>query len=88
MNSGLVSNVVDFGIAVNIAVGHIGEMSGKAIQAAAKVVGYPMIKLVGQAVEAAGRAWSDSAVKIGNRDRRRLTKRKHKPLHAEFGGTS
>ncbi len=88
MNSELVSNVVDFGIAVNIAVGHIGEMSGKAIQAAAKVAGYPLIKLIGQAVGAAGRAWSDTAVKIGNRDRRRLTKRKRKPLYAEIGGTS
>lgn len=72
MNLKMVNRVTDVGIAVNIAAGHMGEMSGRAIQAAAEVLDLPKIKVFGKAVEAAGRAWSDAAILIGNRDRIRL----------------
>lgn len=51
------------GIAVNV-----GEMAGQAIQAAANTVGCPAGATVGKAVESAGKAWADTAVRVGTRD--------------------
>ena len=61
------------GIAVNVAAGHVGEMAGQAIQAASDAVGCSTGQTVGKAVAAAGKAWADTAVKVGTRDAGRLT---------------
>lgn len=87
MNSKFVNDNVDFGIAINIAAGHIGEMLGKSVQAVAKVTNCPIIQLAGRIIEDASRAWSDAAVTIGNRDRRRLTDDDDKVSTAEIRGT-
>jgi hypothetical protein len=73
MKNDTVNNLADTGIAVNIAAGHVGEMAGHAIKSAGEAVGCPVAKTVGTAVESAGRAWSDKALSVGNRDRQRLT---------------
>lgn len=68
-----VQSTTSVGIAVNVAAGHAGEMAGQAIQAASQAVGCPVGQTVGQVVEAAGRAWADTAVRVGTRDAGRLT---------------
>jgi hypothetical protein len=74
MDSKTVKTVSTIGKAVNIAAGHVGEMSGAAIQSASKAVGCKAGEAVGKAVSAAGKAWSDTAVHVANRDQGRLTK--------------
>ena len=73
MNESTVKAVKDVGVAVNLAAGHVGEMAGQAIQAAAKALGCPSAARGGKAVEAAGKAWADTAVKVGTRDAKRLS---------------
>ncbi|MGH7393634.1 MAG: hypothetical protein ACREM3_29895 [Candidatus Rokuibacteriota bacterium] len=73
MKDATIYHVSDVGIAVNVAAGHVGEMAGQAIQAAAHTVGCPAGATVGKAVEAAGKAWADTAVRVGTRDASRLS---------------
>jgi hypothetical protein len=73
MTKDTASKVADVGIAVNVAAGHVGEMAGQAIQAAAHAVGCATGKTAGKAVEAAGKAWADTAVKVGTRDAARFS---------------
>lgn len=73
MNIEMVNRLVDRGIAINLAAGHVGELWGRAVQAASQVTGCPFAMMAGRAVEAGSRAWSDAVVMVGNRDRFRLT---------------
>jgi hypothetical protein len=72
MKAQTIRTVTDVGVAVNLAAGHVGEMSGRAMQEAGRAVGCPVAQTVGRAVEVAGRAWSDAAVSVGNRDAARM----------------
>ncbi len=74
MDPQTVQRIATIGKAVNLAAGHVGEMTGKSIQAAAKTVGCPVGVTVGKAIESAGKAWADTAVSVANRDAARLTK--------------
>jgi hypothetical protein len=76
MDSKTVETLTDAGKATVIVAGHVGEMTGRAMQEASKTVGCPVGATVGKAVEAAGRAVSDTGVKVANRDRARLTGRR------------
>lgn len=72
MKNSTVDRLTSIGVATNVAAGHVGEMAGRATQAAAKSVGCSVGQTVGRAVESAGRAWSDAAVSVGTRDANRL----------------
>jgi len=72
MKNSTVDKVKSVGVGVNLAAGHVGEMAGRAAQAASKSVGCPVGQAVGRAVESAGKAWSDAAVSVGTRDADRL----------------
>lgn len=72
MKNSAVDTLTSIGVGVNVAVGHVGEMTGRATQAAAESVGCPVGQTVGRAVESAGKAWSDAAVSVGTRDAGRL----------------
>jgi hypothetical protein len=74
MDKDTVNRLTNIGVAGNVAAGHAGEMAGAAIKSVGNATGCPVAKTVGRAVESAGRAWSDTAVRVGNRDRDRLTK--------------
>ena len=74
MDKQTVNAVSTVGKAVNVAAGHVGEMTGAAIGAASQAVGCPVGTTVGEAVQAAGKAWSDTAVSVANRDSARMTK--------------
>lgn len=73
MDSKTVNAATNIGIATNLAAGHVGEMAGRAISSAGQTVGCPVAQTVGKGIESAGKAWSDAAVSLGNRDRARLT---------------
>lgn len=72
MKDSTIDSVKSVGVAVNVAAGHVGEMAGRATQAASQSVGCPIGSTVGKAVESAGRAWADAAVSVGTRDASRL----------------
>lgn len=61
------------GESMNVAAGHVAEMTGAAMQAASAVIGCPVGTFIGKMVAAAGQAWADTAVHVANRDSRRLT---------------
>lgn len=73
MHSETVQTLSTIGKAVNLAAGHVGEMTGNAMQAAGNAVGCPAAVVAGKAVAAAGKAWADTAVQVANRDAGRLT---------------
>jgi hypothetical protein len=66
MTSTTAKAIATVGKAANVAAGHVAEMAG----AAAKAAGCPL----GKALEKAGRAWSDKAVEVANRDGNRIGK--------------
>lgn len=69
-----VNATASLGQAVNLAAGHVGEMAGAALSAAGAASGCPVATSVGNAVNAAGRAWADQAVASASRDAGRLSK--------------
>ena len=64
--------ISDVGIAVNVAAGHAAEMGGRAVEAAAQTVGCPVGATAGQAMQAAGRAWTETAIHVAHRDAGRI----------------
>jgi hypothetical protein len=73
MDKATVHTIAETGKAVNLAAGHVAEMTGAAVHAASRAVGCPVGQAVGTAIRAAGKAWSDTAVHVANRDSARLT---------------
>jgi len=67
-----VSKTTSLGIATNVAAGHAAEMSGAAVLAAGKSTGCPVAQAAGKAMQAAGKAYASTAVKVGTRDARKL----------------
>ena len=74
MDKSTAHTVGEVGKAVNIAAGHVGEMTGGAVQAAGDAVGCPVASTAGKAIKAAGKAWADTAVHVANRDAGRIGK--------------
>lgn len=73
MDTDTVRRTAALGKTVNIALGHVGEMTGTALTRASQVLRCRWGERLGQAVRAAGRGWADKAVEVAHRDRDRLT---------------
>jgi hypothetical protein len=73
MDKETASKVNDVALTAGTVAGHIGEMAGQAVQAAANTVGCPVGKTAGKAIEAAGKAWGDTAARVIKRDAKRLS---------------